>query len=89
MYKLVPLLNNVIIEPLKEKEVKEYTQKALTGVETGKMDVLQYGRVAQDTDDFKTGDIVLYEKLAAHKTNFGDPRLLLVDKDHVQGRLVK
>lgn len=89
MYKLSARHSNVILEPLTERDTKEYTGKTLTGVETTSMDVLQYGRVAVEYKDLKVGDIVLYEKLAAHKTNFGNPRLLLVDDDHIQGRLEK
>lgn len=89
MYKLIPLGNNILIEPLQEKEIKEYTQKVLTGVETGKLDVLQYGKVANETEDYEIGDVVLYEKLASHMTNFGSPRVVLVDKEHIHGRLKK
>ncbi len=87
MYKLVPLLDNVVIEPIKSKDIKQYTGKTLSDVETSGMDILQYGKVAQPNKGFAIGDVVLYEKLASHKTNVGDPRLVLVDFNHIQGVL--
>lgn len=86
-YKLIPLLDNVVIEPIKPKDIRLYTGKILADVETKGMDVLQYGKVAQDSPDFKVGDIVLYERLASHKTNIGETRLVLVNIEHIQGRL--
>lgn len=91
-YKLVPLLDNVVIEPIKPKDIRLYTGKVLADVETKGMDVLQYGKIAQDgthinNENFKAGDIVLYERLASHKTNIGETRLVLVNIEHIQGRL--
>lgn len=90
-YKLEPLLSNVVVEPIKPKDVKLYTGKVLSDVETGGMNVLQYGKIAQDCVDcdLMAGDIVLYEALASHKTNIGEPRLVLVPIDHIQSKLVE
>lgn len=96
LYKLEPLQNNIVVEPIKPKDVKNYTGKTLSDVETMGMDVLQYGKVirvhAPDKDHhctFSADDIVLYEKLASHKTNIGDPRQVLVNIEHVQGQLME
>lgn len=88
-YKLEPRLENVVIEPIKPKDVRNYTGKTLSDVETSGLDVLQYGKVVEDAEDLKAGDIILYEKLASHKTNIGDPRQVLVHIEHIQGRLIK
>lgn len=88
-YKLEPLLSNIVVEPIKPKDVKLYTGKVLSDVETGGMNVLQYGKVVQDSPDFKAGDIILYEALASHKTNIGEPRVVLVPIDHIQSKLVE
>lgn len=89
MYKLIGLHNNVLIEPIKAKDTSRYTSKLLADVDTNSMDVLQYGKVVWTmiNNQVKVGDVVLYEKLASHKTNFGNPRLVLVDIEHIQGKL--
>lgn len=90
-YKVSPLNNNVLVSPLTTKETKEYTSKVLTDVESDKLNVLNYGRVIEVFDPinarFETGDIVLYQKLAAHKTNFGTPRQILVPSENIEGKL--
>lgn len=90
-YKLVPVNNNVTLIPLKPQEVKQYTSKVLTDVETSRLDVLNYGRVVELFDPtkaiYETGDIVLYQKLAAHKTNFGDPRQVVVPFESIEAKL--
>lgn len=93
MYQLVPYGNNLVIEPIKAKDVKQFTGKVLADIETSGMDVLQYGRVVaikvadEIAFNIEEGDIVLYEKLASHKTNVGDPRQVLVDIDHIHAKL--
>jgi hypothetical protein len=90
MYRLSPLNGNITLIPLTSKEVKEYTAKTLTDVETTKMDVLNYGRVVDpSTSQLKAGDIVLYQKLASHKTNLGSPRELLVPLTEIEGKLTE
>lgn len=37
--------------------------------------------------DFGEGDIILYQKLASHKTNFGSPRQVLVPIENIEGKL--
>lgn len=100
-YTLKPLNENIVVAPLKTKEVQEYTGKFLVEPDSNKMDVLSYGRVinadapanarkALTGSDFvavKSGDIILYQKLASHKTNFGDPRLVLVPIESIEGVL--
>lgn len=90
-YQLIPSDNNIVVVPLKPKEVKEYTQKVLTDTETSNMDVIQYGRVVISEiayrDIYKPGDVVLYQKLASHKTNFGDPRQVIVPIEYIQATL--
>lgn len=90
-YKLVPINENVTVIPLKPQEVKKYTSKVLTDVETNRLDVLNYGRVVEVFDPtkatYETGDIILYQKLAAHKTNFGDPRQVIVPFENIEAKL--
>lgn len=94
MYKLIPQPGHITVAPLKTGEIKEYTGKLLNDVETTGMDVLQYGRVilVPETSPgfefmYKTGDIVVYPKLASDKTNFGDPRQVIVEVGHVKAHL--
>lgn len=84
---LKPLKDNVLITELKEEELKEITGNVLIGVETNKLDVLNYGRVVQPTKEFEQGDVVLYQKLASHKTNYGKPRVVLVPADKIEGAI--
>lgn len=90
-YKLVPVNENVVLIPLKKQEVKQYTSKVLSDVETDRLDVLNYGRVVEVFDPtkptYETGDIVLYQKLAAHKTNFGDPRQVVVPIENIEAKI--
>lgn len=95
-YRLIPQSGFITVIPLKPSEVKEYTGKLLADVETTGMDVLQYGRVVAITTsngEFKGGyapdDIVLYPKLASDKTNFGEPRQVIVEVGHVKAYLLK
>jgi hypothetical protein len=85
MYHLVPAAGHITVVPLKPTEVKQYTSKILNDVETSGMDVLQYGRVIEGGSAYATDDIVLYAKLASDKTNFGDPRQVIVELQHVKG----
>lgn len=88
MYQLVPQPGHMIVVPLKSAEVKEYTGKTLSDVETSTMDVLQYGRVVRAGKSiYEVGDIVLYPKLASDKTNFGEPRQVIVQAEHVKAYL--
>lgn len=94
IYKLVPSSKNIIVVPLKPRETKEYTSKVLADVETSNMDIIQYGRVIVGTDNvykpkyfYKPGDIVLYQKLASHRTNFGDPRQVIVPMEYIEASL--
>lgn len=86
-YQLIPSDNNIVVVPLKPKEVKDYTEKVLTDTETSNMDVIQYGRVIYGNDTYQAADIILYQKLASHKTNFGDPRQVIVPVDYIQATL--
>lgn len=92
-YKLIPQSGHITVIPLKSSEVKEYTGKLLNDVETSGMDVLQYGRIitTDDSEDhacmFKSGDIILYPRLASDKTNFGDPRQVIVEVGHIKAYL--
>lgn len=90
MFKLIPSIRNenLVIEPIERKNVKDYTGKSLSDVETNSMDILQFGKILYTNDnEYKIDDIVLYEKLAAHKTNIGSPRQILVNSQHVQAKL--
>lgn len=93
MFKLVPRPGHISVVPLKTSEVKQYTGKQLSDVETPGMDILQYGRVmtTDSSEDhacvFKSGDIILYPRLASDKTNFGDPRQVIVEVGHVKAYL--
>lgn len=90
-HKLVPINENVTLIPLKPQEIKQYTSKVLADVETNRLDVLNYGRVVDIFDTtratFETGDVVLYQKLAAHKTNFGDPRQVVVPFENIEAKV--
>lgn len=86
-YKLVPLPGQIIVVPLKTSETKEYTGKLLQDVETSNMDVLQYGKVVVGEGKIQEGSIVMYPKLASDKTNFGDPRQVIVETAHVKAYL--
>lgn len=87
-YKLQPLNDNISVIELKAKEIKEYTGKALADVDSGKMNVLNYGRVVSSSSDkFKAGEVVLFQKLAAHKTSFGVPSELVVPIEHIEAKL--
>lgn len=91
-YNLVPQPGYITVVPLKTNEVKEYTGKLLADVETSGVDVLQYGRVVATPlillgHDFKVGYIVLYPRLASDKTNFGEPRQVIVEVGHVKAYL--
>lgn len=93
-YNLIPQNGHITVIPLKSSETKEYTGKLLNDVETTGMDVLQYGRVVLIPSiskgyewDFGIGDIVLYPKLASDKTNFGEPRQVIIEAEHVKGYL--
>lgn len=86
-YELVPLPGQIIVVPLKTSETKEYTGKLLQDVETSNMDVLQYGRVVVGEGAITEDSIVMYPKLASDKTNFGDPRQVIVETAHVKAYL--
>ncbi len=90
-YDIYPSPENILVEPLKSKETKEYTAKALADVETSHMNELQFGRIIHGSlkwgQEFGAGDIVLYQKLAAHNTNFGTPRQILVPIEQIEGAL--
>lgn len=89
-YRLVPQSDHITVIPLKTSEVKEYTGKLLSDVETTGMDVLQYGRVVDAVKAqgrFRPGMIILYPRLASDKTNFGDPRQVIVEVGHVKAYL--
>lgn len=93
MYKLIPKQGFITVVPLKSSEVKQYTGKTLSDVETTGMDVLQYGRVVvgstvgEGSKGVLAGTIVLYPRLASDKTNFGDPRQVIVEIEHVKAYL--
>lgn len=88
MYKLTPQKYHIIVIPLKTSEVKEYTGKLLSDVETTGMDVLQYGRVVSPGKSiYEAGDVVLYPRIASDKTNFGDPRQVIVEAAHIKAHL--
>lgn len=94
MYKLIPMSGYITVIPLKPAEIKQYTSKVLSDVETSGMDVLQWGKVVAQPDfdplyqpGYKVGDVVLYPKLASDKTNFGDPRQVIVEVGHVKARI--
>lgn len=64
-------------------EVGPYTFEQAT-----QLVALTYGsEVPPHLPDLKPGDIVLYQKLAAHSTNFGDPRIVLVPIENIEGKL--
>ena len=92
-YQLKPLNGNVSVIELKPKEVKEVTAKTLIDTGSTKYEVLQYGRVVGVSQkevglvDVAPGDIILYQKLASHKTNFGDPRIVLVPIEKIEAGL--
>ncbi len=95
-YRLVPQTGFITVTPLKTSEIKEYTGKLLSDVETPGMDVLQYGRVVtvpytngEWKFDYTVGDIVLYPRLASDKTNFGEPRQVIVETQHVKAYLAE
>lgn len=87
MYVLVPEIDHITVVPLKSSEIKEYTGKVLSDVETTGMDVLQFGRVVFGTGQLLPGMIVIYPKLASDKTNFGDPRQVIVEVAHIKAHL--
>lgn len=87
MYKLEPLTGHVTVIPLKPSEVKEYTAKVLSDVETSGMDILQWGKIVIGNEDLEADTIVLYPKLASDKTNFGDPRQVIVEIGHIKARI--
>lgn len=87
MYKLIPSEGHITVIPLKSSETKQYSGKLLSDVETAGMDVLQYGKVVEAFELYASGDIVLYARLASDKTNFGDPRQVIVELEHVKGRV--
>lgn len=95
-YNLVPAGPHITVIPLKPAEVQEYTGRKLADVETAGHDVLQYGRVelvsmtitdSKLTPVIKHGDIVLYPRLASDRTNFGDPRQVIVEVQHIKAYL--
>ncbi len=88
-YKLTPLNGNLAVMPLNKKEIQQYSQKVLLDVETSRMAVLSYGRVIsvpKKCEDFSPNDIILYQKLASHVTNFGD-RQILVPVEQIEGKI--
>lgn len=87
VYKLVPQPGHITVIPLKASETKEYTGKQLQDVETSGMDVLQYGRVVVGEGVIKEDSIVMYPRLASDKTNFGEPRQVIVETEHVKAYL--
>lgn len=86
-YKLIPQPGHITVVPLKTSETKEYTGKLLQDVETSNMDVLQYGKVVVGDGVIREGSIVMYPKLASDKTNFGEPRQVIVETAHVKAYL--
>lgn len=91
-YELIPQSKHITVIPLKPSEVKQYTGKLLNDVETTGMDVLQYGQVVSNTTvtgyiNIKPGTIVLYPRLASDKTNFGEPRQVIVEVEHIKAYL--
>lgn len=86
-YKLIPQPGHITVVPIKDSKVKEYTGKILSDVETTGMDVLQYGKVIVGEGAIQEGSIVMYPKLASDKTNFGDPRQVIVETVHVKASL--
>lgn len=87
VYKLIPQPGHITVVPIKDSKVKEYTGKILSDVETTGMDVLQYGKVVVGEGIIQEGSIVMYPKLAGDKTNFGDPRQVIVESAHVKAYL--
>lgn len=94
-YKLKPLADRVTLVELTKEEIQQLTARALTNLESQKLDVLQYGRIIDrchlndGLDVMRIGGIVLFEKLAAHKTNFGTPRQLIVPIENIHGELIE
>jgi co-chaperonin GroES (HSP10) len=91
-YMLKPLKGEVVLVEMTPEEIRTLTERTLISPETYSMDVLQFGHVyavAEDVSKVQTGDVVLYEKLASHQTNVGDPRQLLVDAKHIHATLDK
>lgn len=88
-YRLVPQNNNVSLIEIKSKELKDITGKTLVDVDSSKINVLNYGRIvsAPEPTGFKEGEIVLFQKLAAHKTSFGIPSELIVPVEHIEAKL--
>lgn len=88
-YMLIPQSGHITVVPLKASEVKQYTGKLLNDVETTGMDVLQYGKVIIGEGKIKYGSIVLYPRLASDKTNFGEPRQVIVEVGHIKAYLLE
>lgn len=89
---LTPLSGMLSIIELTKDEVRKMTDRHLITSEQRTLDVLQYGRVvstAPDVTKAKPADIILYEKLACHVTNFGTPRQSLIHHDHVHATLTE
>lgn len=89
-YFLLPKNGNVVLVELKNKEVQEYTGKALLDVDANSLNVLNYGRVISSaSSNYVEGDVVLFQKLAAHKTNFGTPRQYIVPDTEIEAKLAE
>lgn len=89
---LQPLSSNLSIIELTPDEVRTVTERKLVAQEQRTLDVLQYGKVlitGSEVTRASSGDIILFEKLACHVTNFGNPRQYVIDETHVQARLVE
>lgn len=91
-YKLTPRHDSVVVVQLEPEEIQELLDRKLISLETDSVNVLQYGRVVSiplgtEYPSLIPGSIVLYAGLGADKTNFGDPRQLIVPYEDIKASL--
>lgn len=93
-YKISPKPEEVVLTELTNEEVRKLKNRVLASNETNGFGVLQYGRIvelspATEYTSLVVGQVVLFEDLHAHKTDFGDPRQLIVPIEAIHGTLVE
>ncbi|MFZ2390780.1 MAG: co-chaperone GroES [Minisyncoccales bacterium] len=88
--KIKPLLNNIIIEQLKEERKSVLLQSAeKDGPQKGKVIAVGPGKKNSQGKampiDVKKGDIVLFSKYGPHEIKMGDKNCLILKEEDILG----
>lgn len=86
-YRILPSEKNLVAIKLKNKEAQKYLGSALASTDPNKIDHLSLARVISGSGEYKPEDIILYQEIASHKTNFGVPKQVLIPLEHIEGKI--